>query len=160
MENRARQLAYVVEGDTSFQQTLQQHLQQFGYEVVCFTSARKCLEAPGRKPALVLLSQQLEHGEQGIDFVAEFRKKAKRTPLVMLAAAGDVYTGARALELGAFDYIEKNGAALVRLRTTLDNIPGFLKARRLQKALHWAAIAAAAAGVVSILLFLLDRIAS
>jgi CheY-like chemotaxis protein len=160
MENNACKLAYLIEGDTSFQNILQQHLRQFGYDVRCFTSARRCLEAGGRRPDLILLSQQLENNEQGIDFIEEIRKKYRRVPIVMLANDGDVYTGARALEMGAFDYIEKNGAALVRLRTTLDNIPIFLKKQRQQKIMLWVAILAGAAGVLAAVVFLLTGAAN
>lgn len=147
-------LIYVVEASATYQKIFQQHLEQLGCSVQVFTSATECLRALQKKPDLILLSQHLANGEKGIDFLAAFRAKAKQVPLVMLAEDGDVYTGAQALEMGAFGYIEKNGAALVRLRTAIDNIPQFHKKQRQRNLMLWVAIAAAVAGLVALVIAL------
>lgn len=132
-------LAYLIEASAGYQKMIQQHLQQLGYEVQSFVSASECLRTWQDKPDLILLSQQLENDEKGTDYLRHFQNRIDNVPVVVLSNEGDVYTGVMALKLGAMDYIEKNGAALVRLRTAIDNIPNFLKRQRQKRLLRWVA---------------------
>jgi DNA-binding response OmpR family regulator len=144
-------LAYLIEASGTYQKMIQQHLQQLGFEVRSFVTASECLQKLQQKPDLILLSQQLENDEKGTDFIRHFKNKIDNVPVVVLSNEGDVYTGVMALKLGAMDYIEKNGAALVRLRTAIDGIPDFLRQQRRKRILRWvigiAALSVLVAGI-------------
>jgi DNA-binding NtrC family response regulator len=146
-------LAYLVDASASYRDLIQNHLQQLGFEVRSFVSAADCLRSVEKKPDLILLSQQLKGNEKGIDYLRQFQNQIKNVPVVMLSNEGDVYTGVEALKMGALDYIEKNGALLVRLRTAIDNIPDFIKRQNKRKLLRGIAMAAALA-FLTILIFI------
>jgi DNA-binding NtrC family response regulator len=125
--------AYVIDDNVSYQKIISAHLNQLGFEVKSFLTAKECLTQLDEPPHLILLDQHLGGNELGIDYIKDLKEKAGETPIVFLSADNDVYTATKALKMGAFDYIEKNGSALVRLRTAIDNIPDYLKKVRRQK---------------------------
>lgn len=130
-------LAYFIDTSASYQEMIRQQMLQLGFEVRSFISVNDYLRATEKKPDLILLSQQLKNNEKGIDYLRQVQHKNKNVPVVMLSNEGDVYTGSEALKMGVMDYIEKNGAVLVRLRTAIDNIPAFIKREKRKKLLRW-----------------------
>ena len=54
---------------------------------------------------LLLLDYQLGEGQDGLSWLAELRKRESFPPTVLVTGQGDEYVAARALKLGAEDYI-------------------------------------------------------
>ena len=56
---------------------------------------------------VVLLDYNLGGGEDGFDWLREFKKKPGFPPVIILTAEGDEYIAVKAIKLGAADYINK-----------------------------------------------------
>ncbi len=56
---------------------------------------------------IVLLDYNLGGGEDGFDWLREFKKKPGFPPTIILTAEGDEYIAVKAIKLGAADYINK-----------------------------------------------------
>ncbi|MCA4893767.1 MAG: response regulator [Cytophagales bacterium] len=149
--------AFVIDDNLSYQKIISAHLNQLGFEVKSFLSAKECLSHLKDAPHLILLNQHLGDNELGLDYIKEIKEKSNEAPIVFLSADNDVYTVTKALKMGAFDYIEKNGSALVRLRTAIDNIPDYLKKGRRQKMMRIAGVSAAIVIAIGAALFFLFR---
>ena len=57
---------------------------------------------------VVLLDHELGISETGLDWLAEFSKRRNYPPTIFMTAVGDEYVAARAVKLGAADYIRKD----------------------------------------------------
>jgi DNA-binding NtrC family response regulator len=147
--------AFVIDDNVSYQKIISAHLNQLGFEVKSFLSAKDCLSHLNNPPHLILLDQHLGENELGLDYIKEIKEKSNEAPIVFLSADNDVYTATKALKMGAFDYIEKNGSALVRLRTAIDNIPEYLRKVRRRKKMQIVSLILAAASAVGLALFFL-----
>lgn len=56
----------------------------------------------------------------GLDYLKEIRKRYSSQPVVYYTALEDEAVRAQVIKLGVEDYIVKNSASLVKLRTALD----------------------------------------
>lgn len=130
--------AYLVDDNEFYHKMLEAHFRQMGYAVRSFFTVKECYDNLRDNPYVILLDENLGDGERGTDYIQKLKKKAPHIPIVLLSGNDDSYTVAKALKLGAFDYIEKNNAALVRLRAVMDSIPAFRKSRNQAK---WIKIA-------------------
>jgi len=119
-------LVYVVDDSVFYQKIIQAYLNQMGYDVKTFISAKECLAELYLRPDLILLDQHLGEKEKGLDYLRKIKFRAPFIPIVFLSGDGDKETIAKAMRMGAFEYILKNEASLVRLRTTLDKVPIYL----------------------------------
>jgi tRNA A-37 threonylcarbamoyl transferase component Bud32/FixJ family two-component response regulator len=80
-------------------------------------------EQKGRPPAdfdwhlydAVLLDFELGMGETGLDWLKTYARRTGFPPTVLMAAGGDDYLAARAIKLGACDYIRKSDIEDARL---------------------------------------------
>lgn len=83
------------------------NLQGEGHTVTWARTAPEALAEATQKPFdLVLLDIGLPGGD-GIELLAELRRRGIGTPVMMLTARGDVASKVRALDLGADDYLGK-----------------------------------------------------
>jgi DNA-binding NtrC family response regulator len=115
-------LAFVVDDDLIYQQFMQSHMKNLGYGVRSFYTGQSCLNQLHQKPDLIILDHQLDEEENGLDVLRKIKKVYPKIPVIYLSAQNDLATAVQALQFGSFDYIEKNMAAYVRLRTTVDRI--------------------------------------
>ena len=56
---------------------------------------------------VVLLDHQLGMGETGLDWLVEYRSEPRFPPAILMTAQSDEYLAARAIKLGASDYVNK-----------------------------------------------------
>lgn len=115
-------IAFVVDDDLAYQKFMQMHLRRFGYEVRSFVDGKECLLQLTESPSLIILDQNLEEEKTGLDYLREIRKSAPNIPVLFLSAQNDLSAAVEAVKLGAVDFIEKNSAAYIRLRTALENL--------------------------------------
>jgi DNA-binding NtrC family response regulator len=115
-------LAFVVDDDLIYQQFMQGHMKNLGYEVRSFYNGQSCIDQLHQKPDLIILDHQLDEEENGLDVLRKIKEVSPKTPVIYLSAQNDLATAVQALKFGSFDYIEKNTATYVRLRTTVDRI--------------------------------------
>ena len=146
-----KKVVYVIDDSESYQKILQAHLSQLGFQVISFFNVADCLKSSHPKPDVILLDQNLGDGEFGINHLPQLQSRIPSVPIVFLSVDGNITTVTEAIRKGAFDYIEKNSAAFVRLRTTLDNVfNSFDHQKKIRKKLFlWVGVASI---IVTILL--------
>lgn len=113
---------FVVDDDPVYQRFMQSHLNQLGYQVKSFFTGEDCMENLYQKPFAVILDHYLANGESGMQIMQRIKSVENRTPVIYLSGQDDVSTAVEAMRIGAFEYIEKNGAAFVRLRTAIERL--------------------------------------
>jgi len=69
---------------------------------------------------VVLLDYNLGGGEDGFDWLKEFRQKKGFPPTIILTAEGDEYIAVKAIKLGAADYINKVDITPKRLAEVIE----------------------------------------
>src|SRR5262245_41621100 len=70
-----------------------------------------------RQPPIVLLAEWLACGSPAVNLIPAFRRQARRAKVVILSSAWDRGAGQRAVDAGAFAYVESGNER--RLRATL-----------------------------------------
>ncbi len=73
-------------------------------EAGCGAKALELL--PGREFDLAILDMRMP-GMDGLDLLAEMRRRGVKTPSVIITAYGDVPQAVRAMKLGAIDFLQK-----------------------------------------------------
>jgi two-component system, NtrC family, nitrogen regulation response regulator NtrX len=97
----------IVEDDKNLMVTLSNILQEEGYEVISTMWGSMALEEVKRgRPDLVLLDIMLP-GMNGMQVLERVRKIDKFLPVIMITGYGSAEGAVRAIELGAYDYINK-----------------------------------------------------
>ncbi len=82
-------------------------LETEGLDVYEANSAAKALESfASHKFALAILDMRMPEMD-GLDLLAEMRKRGNNTPSVIITAYGDVPHAVRAMQLGAIDFLQK-----------------------------------------------------
>lgn len=120
-------IAFVVDDDMIYQQFMKEHMKNLGYRVLSFFSGQACIAQLHQNPDLIILDHQLDENENGLEVLQKIKQVKPKIPVIYLSAQDDMATAVQALHFGSFDYIEKNSAAYVRLRTTVDKIEAWRK---------------------------------
>ena len=101
---------------------MSQHLTAMGFEVRSFLTAAE-FEVVSEKPFMIILDEKLENKDRSsMEFLKKVCKKMSRTPVVYMVIRPDRTLISDAKNAGAYEVIEKNSAAFVNLRTTLDKL--------------------------------------
>ena len=120
-----KNLVYVVEDNPVQQKMLQVHFEQMlgNYSVQTFSNPAEMLGHMKNKPFAIVLDHFFgEKGKTGLDYLRELRKSNNSVPVIYYTTLNDDKVRKEVLELGAEEYIIKDSASLVRLRTALDAI--------------------------------------
>jgi nitrogen regulation protein NR(I) len=97
----------LIDDDAGFAHFLKRALEKQGFSVRHLPSAEGAFEALSSHPAdLVLLDNRLP-GVQGIDFLAELRRRKLQVPVILMTAYGTTDLAIRAVKEGAYDYLVK-----------------------------------------------------
>lgn len=118
-------LVFVVEDSPTQQKMLKVHFEQMlgNYEVRTFADPKAMLSHLGDKPFAIVLDHFFEDKEKtGLDYLKVLRKSHRHVPVIYHTTLDDQKVREKVLELGAEEYIVKDSASLVRLRTALDNL--------------------------------------
>lgn len=95
----------IIDDEDLIRWSVREHLQKDGLEVLeagCAAEAREVLE----QADLVLLDVGLPDAN-GLELLAEFRKKAPHTPIIMMTADSSAQTAVKAMLAGAYHYVTK-----------------------------------------------------
>lgn len=131
-----KKLVFIVEDDLAQQKMLQVHFEQAlgSYTVRCFADPEEMVAHLPEKPFAIVLDHFFNHQTKtGLDYLAMLRKKYSSLPIIYYTTLNDESVKAQVMKSGAVQYILKDPASLVRLRTALDTIhektnkKGFLK---------------------------------
>jgi diguanylate cyclase (GGDEF)-like protein len=122
MEHSSRVL--IVDDEDSNVDMLARRLSRCGYSVVTATDGKQALSRLEESPIDLVLLDQMMPGMTGTDVLRKIRDttSAQQLPVIMITAVTDSSAVARALDLGANDYVTKPidfQIALARIRSQL-----------------------------------------
>jgi CheY-like chemotaxis protein len=119
-----KKLVFVVEDNPIQQKILQVHFEEMlgNYQVRTFLDPDDMLKSIQDKPFAIVLDHFFNDKKDrtGLDYLKEIKKKYKSLPVIYYTSLDDEKIKAEVFALGADEYIIKNSASLVRLRTALD----------------------------------------
>lgn len=122
----SNKLVFVVEDNPVQQKMLQVHFEQMlgNYTVKTFSNPDEMLQHLKEKPFTIVLDHFFDdtHAKTGVHYLKELRKNYPNIPVIYYTTLEDASIKAEVMDLGAEQYIIKNSASLVRLRTALDSI--------------------------------------
>jgi DNA-binding NarL/FixJ family response regulator len=121
-----KKLVFIVEDNPVQQKLLQVHFEEMlgGYNVRSFVNPDDLFAHLREKPYAVVLDHFFpdKKDRTGLDYLKELRKSYPAIPVIYYTSLDDSTIREEVMELGAEQYIIKNSASLVRLRTALDLI--------------------------------------
>lgn len=98
------------------------HLTSMGYVVQSIFSGHEVDALPERPYAILLDHNLADEKENGLVILGKLRKKMPGVPVIYMTSEKDRAIKDSALHKGVFDFIEKDPASLVRLRSAFDEI--------------------------------------
>lgn len=113
---------FIVDDDLAYQTLIEQHLRALNCDVQSFSCGVDLLGALHQKPDLVVLDHELGESKTGLDYLRDIKDTHPHTPVLFITGQQDIQSAIQAMKLGAFDYIVKDMASFVRLRTSLDKL--------------------------------------
>lgn len=119
-----KKLVFIVEDNLMQQKVLQVHFEQMlgDYQVRTFADPNDMLKHLSDKPFAIVLDHYFgkDDPKTGLDYLKDIRKQYKTIPVIYYTAIEDNTIREQVMKLGVEDFITKNSASLVRLRTALD----------------------------------------
>jgi len=119
-----KNLVFIVEDNIVQQKILKVHFEEMlgNYMVKTFEDPEQMFEHMKEKPFAIVLDHffQNKNNKTGLDYLKLMRKNFPSVPIIYYTSLDDKNIREEVLSLGAEDYILKNSASLVRLRTALD----------------------------------------
>ena len=120
-----KKLVFIIEDDLAQQKMLQVHFEQAlgSYTVRCFSDPEEMIKHLDEKPFAIVLDHFFNHQTKtGLDYLSLLRKKYSSLPIIYHTTLNDESVKTQVMKSGAVQYILKDSASLVRLRTALDTI--------------------------------------
>ncbi|MGA9294031.1 MAG: sigma-54 dependent transcriptional regulator [Ignavibacteriaceae bacterium] len=97
----------IIDDDNSIRDTLSLFLSEFDYKILSAGSGEEGLAVLDKeRPELILCDLKLPR-LSGLDFLKKLNEYDSRIPVIIMTAYGDSRTTIKAIQLGAYDYIEK-----------------------------------------------------
>jgi len=118
-------LVFVVEDDEVQQKILKHYFMQLdgGYVVRPFVNPEDLYNNLNEKPYAVVLDHFFAGtSKTGVDYLKVIKKQNSKVPVIYYTSLTDENVTKQVMELGAEEYIVKDSASLIRLRTALDVI--------------------------------------
>lgn len=119
-------LVFIVEDNPVHQKMLQVHFEEMlgNYTVKTFADPEDIFAHLKDKPFAVVLDHFFgdKSAKTGLDYLKILKKNHSSIPIIYYTTLNDVAVRAEVMSLGVEQYIIKDSASLVRLRTALDQI--------------------------------------
>tara|TARA_B100001964_G_C14258800_1_gene614053 strand:+ start:1496 stop:3193 length:1698 start_codon:yes stop_codon:yes gene_type:complete len=97
----------VIDDEEGTRDSFKIFLSDEGYEVTTAEDYDKAIASIEKEDFDLVFSDIVLKGKSGLDFFEEAKQKGLNCPVVMITGYPDIQTAARAIRLGAFDYIPK-----------------------------------------------------
>jgi len=97
----------IVDDDFDLRDSLLDFFTHSGFEVATFASGKEMLAQLNEQFDGVIVCDLQMPGMTGLEVVAALSEKENPPPLILMTAYGDVPTAVNAIQLGAYDFIEK-----------------------------------------------------
>ena len=118
-------LVFIVEDNLAQQKMLQVHLEEMlgNYQVKTFANPEDLMAHLNEKPYAIVLDHFFGPGSKdGLHYLKELKKNHPSIPVIYHTSANDAGIRSEVEKLGVVQYILKDSASLVRLRTALDDV--------------------------------------
>lgn len=93
-----------------------------------FQTGEACLQNMKLKPAVVILdyylNSEIPYAWDGMDILKQIKKINPKTKVIMLSSQDSLNVAIDCMEKGAYDYVSKSRASLIRINNILKNIVG------------------------------------
>ena len=116
-------LVFIVEDNPVQQKILQLHFEEMlgNYVVRTFANPAEMFAHLIEKPFAIVLDHFFANNSKtGLVYLKELKRSHSSIPVIYYTASDDAEIRASAMKLGVEQYIQKDSASLVRLRTALD----------------------------------------
>lgn len=121
-----KNIVYIVEDNLVQQKMLQVHFEQMlgNYTVRTFSNPDDMFAHLDEKPFAIVLDHFFsdKRSVTGIDYLRDLKENHPKIPVIYYTSANDDAVRAEVMKIGVEQYIHKDSASLVRLRTALDVI--------------------------------------
>lgn len=107
MANGVRRHIFFVDDEAGIRESVRRTLKSPEIDVSCFASAKDCLEQLRSKKCDLLITDVKLPGMDGLELVAQTKRIAPWTAVVVVSGYGDIPMAVRALKAGAVDFLEK-----------------------------------------------------
>ena len=114
----------VVEDDEDMRENLRRILAGAGYEVCLAEGGDEAITVLRTQPCHLVLTDLVMPRMGGLELLKEIRRQDQNLPVVFLSAFGDRATFAKAIEMGATDFLTtpfRAGSLLALIQRTLGN---------------------------------------
>ena len=112
---------FVIDGDKEFLSFADRHLKLFGYQVQTFSDDASLLDSIKSNPFLIIIGDGFSSAaSSAIDLIRQIKKTKSNSSIVHVAHTTKDVNAIESVRAGAYEFIEKDSAAFVRLRTTLE----------------------------------------
>jgi CheY-like chemotaxis protein len=119
-------LVFIVEDNPADQKVLELHFKQTlrDYTVRTYSHPEDMLPHLNEKPFAIVLDHFFgdKSSKTGLHYLRDLRKKYSAIPVIYYTTLNDESVRSEVMGLGAEQYIVKDSASLVRLRTALDEL--------------------------------------
>jgi DNA-binding NtrC family response regulator len=112
--------SFVADGSRDFLSFAERQLTLSGYQVMCFRSSPELLSALNKEKPSLLIIGEFTPDISGVDVIRQVRKALPQAVIIHVAQTGAHANAVSSVKAGASEFIEKNAATFVRLRTSLD----------------------------------------
>jgi DNA-binding NtrC family response regulator len=113
--------SFVADGDRDFLSLAERQLTLLGYQVSGFKTSTDLIKSLKQKPALIILGEMTD-GVIVTDTIKTLRNELPQAIIIHVAQTSSQANAVNSVKAGATEFIEKNSATFVRLRTSLDLI--------------------------------------
>lgn len=119
-------LVFIVEDDEVQQKMLARHFENMvgDFSVRTFSNPEDMVTHLNEKPFAVVLDHYYGNAsaKTGLDYLSTIRKKYSKIPVIYHTSSEDRTLKNKVMEMGAAEYIYKDDASFVRLRTAIDEL--------------------------------------
>lgn len=120
-------IGFILDVDKEFTSFAERNLTLIGYQIHTFTTPDEIWEVKKLNPTLILVG---ESSSFNLEYIHQIRNMFPKTIIIYVAQATEHINMESVKNAGATEFIEKNGATFVRLRTYLDQIETKFNSRR------------------------------
>jgi DNA-binding NtrC family response regulator len=125
-----KSVIFVIEDDPGFNMMMTEYLKSKNkWDVYSFITGEECLEKLDLNPSIFLQDYDLPK-MNGIEVLKHVKKVLPEAEFIFLSAQTEIKIAVEAIQLGAFDYIVKDGHAK---SNTLNKIDQVMKIKKLQE---------------------------
>ena len=120
-------IGFILDVDKEFTSFAERSLTLIGYHIHTFTKPGEIGDTKNLNPTLILVG---ESSSFNLEYIRHIRTMFPKTIIIYVAQATEHINMESVKNAGATEFIEKNGATFVRLRTYLDQIELKINSRR------------------------------